>query len=37
MLGCTPYADDEQTTVVNDPQEYEDWLAEYGDDDPGDF
>lgn len=29
MLGCTPYS--EEDVVMNDPQEYADWLAEIGD------
>lgn len=27
MLGCTPHS--EEQVVMNDPQEYQDWLAEY--------
>ena len=31
MLGCTPYS--EGDVVMNDPQEYADWLAENGEKD----
>ena len=31
MLGCTPYSDDEESVVMNNPEEYADWLGEYGD------
>lgn len=30
MYGCTPYGYDEEPVVMNDQQEYADWLAEYG-------
>ena len=33
MLGCTPYAEDEERVQMNDPQEYQDWLVEYKEDD----
>lgn len=33
MLGCTPYSEDEENVVMNDPQDYSDWLAEYGEED----
>lgn len=32
MLGCTPYSEDEENVVMNDPQDYADWLAEYRED-----
>lgn len=30
MLGCTPYAEDEEHVVMNNPEDYEEWLAEFG-------
>ena len=30
MLGCTPHAEDEETVKMNNPEDYEKWLAEYG-------
>lgn len=33
MLGCTPYAEDEEMVEMRDPQDYQDWLAEYREDD----
>ena len=32
MSGCTPHSEDEETVVMNDPQDYADYLAEYGED-----
>lgn len=29
MLGCTPYAEDEEKVVMNNPEEYAEWLAEF--------
>ena len=31
MIGCTPYSYDEEPIKPADPDEYEEWLAEYGD------
>lgn len=28
MIGCTPHS--EEDVEMNDPQDYADWLAEYG-------
>lgn len=33
MLGCTPYAEEEINVEMNDTQEYQDWLAEYKEND----
>lgn len=30
MFGCTPYG--EESVKLNDPQDYQDWLAEYKED-----
>ena len=27
MLGCTPYSEEEESVVMNDPEEYGDWLS----------
>ena len=32
MLGCTPHSENEETVKSKDPQEYDDWLAEYKED-----
>lgn len=32
MLGCSPYSYDEESVKMNDPQDYQDWLAEYKED-----
>ena len=32
MFGCTPYSEDEEKVVMNDPEEYQDWLAEFKED-----
>ena len=31
MHGCTPYGYDEEPVETNDTEDYEDWMAEYGD------
>lgn len=31
--GCTPYSYDEEPIESNDPQDYEEWLAEYREED----
>lgn len=31
MMGCTPYAEDEEMVQSRDPEEYSDWCAEYED------
>ena len=30
MLGCTPYAEEEENVVMNNPEDYAEWLAEFG-------
>ena len=30
MLGCTPYAEEEVHVVMNNPEDYAEWLAEFG-------
>lgn len=29
MMGCTPYSEEEQTVIMNNPEEYDAWIAEY--------
>jgi hypothetical protein len=33
MLGCTPYSEDEEKVKLSDPQDYEEWLSEYAEED----